>query len=73
MGFFYHEPFLRCYEEGIVKFEIEHDKWNKLGSAASDVHVHNYLDGDVVYRDQQSMQKREAWREYLGRDSKTYT
>lgn len=73
MGFFYHEPFLRCYEEEIGKFETEHEKWNKPGDAASDVHVSDHQDGDAVYRDGQSMQEREAWRESLGRGSKAYT
>lgn len=60
MGYFYHKPFPRCYEEGIGKLETEHEKWNEPGGDASDAHVSDHQDGDAVYRDWQSMQEREA-------------
>lgn len=72
MGFFYPQPFFRCCEEEIGNFETEHEKWNKPGGAASVVYVSDHQDGDAVYRDWQSMQERETWREHLGRDSKAY-
>lgn len=73
MGLFYLKTFLRFCEEGTGKFETEHEKWNKRGGVASDVHMSYHQDGDATYRGWQSVQEREAWRESLGTDGKAYT